>query len=135
DILAWTGNYAPCEYAIEKVITMSTVDHNQSGPSIYCVHSAESNLLEVALSDILVFTLKWGVARNTFHPPYYRRNVVTEIIGVIYRTLQSSAIQLSSGIITCTPSYMPQGKTYDRRKQATSDGLPPARTREKIMGF
>lgn len=38
---------------------------------------------EVSIADFLIFTLKWQVVSNTFQPPYYYRNVYTEIIGMV----------------------------------------------------
>ncbi|KAL2208560.1 homogentisate 1,2-dioxygenase [Sarocladium strictum] len=135
DVVAWHGNYAPYKYAMEKFVNTATVDRDQSDPSVYCVLTAKSKLPGVALSEFLVFTPKWSVTRDTFRPPYYHRNVATEIMGVIYGTWGGSSTQLSPGGLTYEPSYMPHGETYDRWKEATSADLQPARVGEGTMGF
>mmetsp|Transcript_16290 Transcript_16290/g.38646 ORF Transcript_16290/g.38646 Transcript_16290/m.38646 type:complete len:142 (-) Transcript_16290:187-612(-) len=37
----------------------------------------------VALADFVVFPPRWAVARNTFRPPYFHRNVMSEFMGLI----------------------------------------------------
>lgn len=135
DVVAWHGNYVPYKYAMEKFITSATVDRDQSDPSIYCVLTAKSKIPGVALSDFLVFTPKWSVTRNTFRPPYYHRNVATEIMGMMYGTWGGSATNLTPGGLTYEPSYMPHGETYERWKDATAADLQPTWMGENTMAF
>ncbi|KAJ5126580.1 hypothetical protein N7448_007359 [Penicillium atrosanguineum] len=135
DVVAWHGNYAPYKYAMEKFINTATVDRDQSDPSIYCVLTAKSKRSGVALSEFLVFTPKWSVTRNTFRPPYYHRNVATEIMGMTYGTWSGSATSLHPGSLTYEPSYMPHGESFERWKEATSMDLKPQRIGEGAMAF
>jgi homogentisate 1,2-dioxygenase len=135
DVVAWHGNYAPYKYAMEKFINSATVDRDQSDPSIYCVLTAKSKIPEVSTSDFLVFTPKWSVTRNTFRPPYYHRNMATEIMGMMYGNWAGSATQLEPGGLTYEPSYMPHGETYERWKEATTADLQPQRIGEHAMAF
>jgi homogentisate 1,2-dioxygenase len=135
DVVAWHGNYVPYKYAMEKFIASATVDREQSDPSIYCVLTARSKIPGVALSDFLVFTPKWCVTRNTFRPPYYHRNVATELMGMMYGTWSGTGTQLSPGGLTYEPSYMPHGESFERWKEATSADLQPIRIGEGVMAF
>jgi homogentisate 1,2-dioxygenase len=135
DVVAWHGNYAPYKYAMEKFISSATVDRDQSDPSIYCVLTAKSKIPGVSLSDFLVFTPKWCVTRNTFRPPYYHRNVATELMGMMYGQWAGSATQLEPGGLTYEPSYMPHGESYSRWKEATTVELQPQRIGEGAMAF
>ncbi|CAJ2508934.1 Uu.00g139600.m01.CDS01 [Anthostomella pinea] len=135
DVVAWHGNYTPYKYAMEKFIASATVDRDQSDPSVYCVLTAKSKITGVATSDFLVFTPKWSVTRNTFRPPYYHRNVATEVMGMMYGTWAGSATQLAPGGLTYEPSYMPHGESYERWKEATSADLQPQRMGEGAMAF
>lgn len=135
DVVAWHGNYAPYKYALEKFINAATVDRDQSDPSIYCVLTAKSKILGVSMADFLVFTPKWSVTRNTFRPPYYHRNVATELMGMIYGVWGGSATHLEPGGLTYEPSYMPHGESYERWKEATSAELQPQRVGEQCMAF
>ncbi|KFA64988.1 hypothetical protein S40285_09061 [Stachybotrys chlorohalonatus IBT 40285] len=135
DVVAWHGNYVPYKYAMKKFINSATVDRDQSDPSIYCVLTAKSKIPGIALSDFLVFTPKWSVTRNTFRPPYYHRNVATEMMGMMYGTWGGSATNLMPGGLTYEPSYMPHGETYERWKEATLADLQPQRMGENVMAF
>ncbi|KAL2828678.1 homogentisate 1,2-dioxygenase [Aspergillus cavernicola] len=135
DVVAWHGNYAPYKYAMVKFINSATVDRDQSDPSIYCVLTAKSKRRGVALSDFLVFTPKWSVTRNTFRPPYYHRNVATELMGMTYGNWSGSATSLQPGGLTYEPSYMPHGESYARWKEASSIKLQPQWVNEGAMAF
>ena len=34
--------------------------------------------------DFVIFPERWGVAENTFRPPWYHRNIMSEFMGLIY---------------------------------------------------
>jgi homogentisate 1,2-dioxygenase len=112
DVVAWHGNYVPYKYAMEKFVNSATVDKEQSDPSIYCVLMARSKVPGVALTELLVFTPKWSVTSNTFRPPYYHRNVATELMGMIYGVWTGSVTTLVPGGLTYEPSLMPHGGEY-----------------------
>lgn len=135
DVVAWHGNYVPYKYAMEKFVASATVDRDQSDPSIYCVLTARSKIPGVSLSDFLVFTPKWSVTRNTFRPPYYHRNVATELMGMTYGTWSGTGTQLTPGGLTYEPSYMPHGESYERWKEATTMDLETVRQGEGVMAF
>lgn len=42
-------------------------------PSIFTVLTAKTTRPGVALADFVIFPPRWGVANNTFRPPYYHR--------------------------------------------------------------
>ncbi|KAI0147169.1 homogentisate 1,2-dioxygenase [Xylariaceae sp. FL1272] len=134
DVVAWHGNYTPYKYAMEKFISSATVQRDQSDPSIYCVLTAKSKTTGVALSDFLVFTPKWCVTRNTFRPPYYHRNVATEIMGMPYGKWHLTSL-LEPGGLTYEPSFMPHGESYEIWKDATTADLENVRVSEGSMAF
>jgi len=37
----------------------------------------------VAVADFVIFPPRWGVANNTFRPPYYHKNTMSEYMGLI----------------------------------------------------
>lgn len=73
-------------------------------PSIFCVLTAKSRDLTAPLADFLIFSPRWDVASrknrtcfhilpkirllmidlDTYRPPYYHRNVASELMGLIY---------------------------------------------------
>ncbi|KAL4908295.1 hypothetical protein BDW74DRAFT_166068 [Aspergillus multicolor] len=136
DVVAWHGTYTPYKYALERFINASTTARDQSDPSIYCVLTAKSKIPGVCLSDFLVFTPKWNATSHTFRPPYYHRNVSTEIMGMMYGTWTGTgAARLQPGGLTYEPSYMPHGESFERWKEATSMELKPQFVGEGAMAF
>lgn len=153
DVVAWHGNYVPYKYAMEKFVNSATVEKDQSDPSIYCVLMAKSKTAGVALTELLVFTARWSVPMNTFRPPYYHRNVCTEIMGMIYGEWNASTVFLEPGGLTYEPSLMPHGgedrplkemfncpnkyvtESFERWSEATNAELGPERANEDTMGI
>ncbi|KAK1754157.1 homogentisate 1,2-dioxygenase [Echria macrotheca] len=134
DVVGWHGTYAPFKYKLERFINSGTVDRDQSDPSIYCVLTTRSKIQGVSTADFLAFTPKWQVARNTFRPPYYHRNVCTEVMGMVCGkwTLSSS---LEPGGLTYEPSYLPHGESQEMWKEATTAELVSERVGEGNVVF
>lgn len=110
DVVAWHGNYAPYKYAIEKFVNMACVEKEQADPTIYCVLTAKSKIPGVSVSDFLAFTPRWSVTENTFRPPYYHRNMSTEVMGLIYGQYGGSSHVLEPGGLSYEASFMPHGE-------------------------
>ncbi|KAF2711099.1 putative homogentisate 1,2-dioxygenase [Pleomassaria siparia CBS 279.74] len=135
DVVAWHGNYSPYKYAIEKFVNMANVEFDQADPTIYCVLTARSIIPGVSLTDFLVFTPKTISTRNTFRPPYYHRNMSTEIMGLVYGIYGGSAHVLEPGGLSYEASYMPHGETYETWQSATTQDLVPTRICEETLAF
>jgi homogentisate 1,2-dioxygenase len=53
-------------------------------PSIFTVLTAPSGIEGTANIDFVLFRERWMVAENTFRPPWYHKNVMSELMGNIY---------------------------------------------------
>jgi homogentisate 1,2-dioxygenase len=135
DVVAWHGNLVPYKYAIEKFINMANVEVDQADPTIYCVLTAKSHLPGTSLTDFLIFTKKWISTQDTFRPPYYHRNMSTEIMGLVYGTYGGSSHALEPGGLSYEAAYMPHGETYETWKDATTKDLVPTRICEDTLAF
>ncbi|KAF8849251.1 homogentisate 1,2-dioxygenase [Acephala macrosclerotiorum] len=135
DVVAWHGNYAPYKYALERFINSATVDKEQSDPSIYCVLLAKSKVPGVNLTEFLVFTEKWAVTRDTFRPPYYHRNVNTEIMGMVYGEWYGTSHPLEPGGLSYEPALMPHGESIEKWREATTVELKEQRVSENSIAF
>ena len=134
DVVAWHGNYAPYKYDITKFVNTACVEKEQADPTIYCVLTARSKVPGVSICDFLAFTERWMTTSNTFRPPYYHRNMSTEVMGLIYGKWGGSA-PLEPGGLTYESSFMPHGESYDVWKSATTQDLAPTRVMEGVMAF
>ncbi|KAK5991064.1 Homogentisate 1,2-dioxygenase [Cladobotryum mycophilum] len=135
DVVAWHGNLVPFKYDIEKFVNMANANKDQADPTIYCVLTAKSKIPGISLTDFLVFTEKWITATDTFRPPYYHRNMSTEIMGLIYGTYGGSSHVLEPGGLSYEASYMPHGETYDLWKEMTNRELKSDLICQGTMAF
>lgn len=83
DVVAWHGNYAPYKYDLRRFNAMNTVTFDHADPSIFTVLTSPSGAAGVANVDFVIFPPRWNVAENTFRPPYYHRNIMSEFMGLI----------------------------------------------------
>ena len=84
DVVAWHGNYCPYKYDLKRFNTINTVSFDHPDPSIFTVLTSPSDHPGVANVDFVIFPPRWMVAENTFRPPYYHRNVMSEYMGLIH---------------------------------------------------
>jgi homogentisate 1,2-dioxygenase len=83
DVVAWHGNYAPYRYDLHRFNTIGSVSFDHPDPSIFTVLTSNSDTPGVANCDFVIFPERWMVAEDTFRPPWYHRNVMSEYMGLI----------------------------------------------------
>lgn len=83
DVVAWHGNYVPYKYDLSKFMVINSVSFDHCDPSIFTVLTCPSNKPGVAIADFVIFPPRWSVQENTFRPPYYHRNCMSEFMGLI----------------------------------------------------
>ena len=84
DVVAWHGNYAPCSYDLRAFSPVGAVLFDHPDPSIFTVLTAPSGVEGTANIDFVLFRDRWGVAEDTFRPPWYHKNVMSELMGNIH---------------------------------------------------
>jgi homogentisate 1,2-dioxygenase len=83
NVVAWHGNYAPYKYDLSRFNTINTVSFDHPDPSIFTVLTSPSFPHGTANLDFVVFPPRWMVAENTFRPPWFHRNLMSEFMGLI----------------------------------------------------
>ncbi|KLE34966.1 homogentisate 1,2-dioxygenase [Aurantiacibacter luteus] len=83
DVVAWHGNSAPCRYDLSRFNTIGTVSFDHPDPSIFTVLTSPSDLAGTANCDFVIFPPRWMVGEDTFRPPWFHRNVMSEFMGLI----------------------------------------------------
>jgi homogentisate 1,2-dioxygenase len=84
DVVAWHGNSAPCRYDLARFNTIGTVSFDHPDPSIFTVLTSPSEIHGTANCDFVIFPPRWMVAEDTFRPPWFHRNVMSEFMGLIH---------------------------------------------------
>jgi len=84
DVVGWFGNYAPYKYDLSRFNTINTVSFDHPDPSIFTVLTSPTATPGQANVDFVIFPPRWMVAEDTFRPPYFHRNVMSEFMGLIH---------------------------------------------------
>ena len=83
DVVAWHGNSAPCRYDLGRFNALGTVSFDHPDPSIFTALTSPSEIAGTANCDFVIFPPRWMVAEDTFRPPWFHRNTMSEFMGLI----------------------------------------------------
>jgi homogentisate 1,2-dioxygenase len=83
EVVAWHGNSAPCRYDLARFNALGTVSFDHPDPSIFTVLTSSSETAGTANCDFVIFPPRWMVAEDTFRPPWFHRNTMSEFMGLI----------------------------------------------------
>lgn len=97
DVVAWHGNLAPWRYDLARFNTINTVSFDHPDPSIFTVLTSPSDVPGRANADFVIFPPRWMVAEDTFRPPWFHRNVMSEAMGLIHGTYDAKADGFAPG--------------------------------------
>jgi homogentisate 1,2-dioxygenase len=134
DVVAWHGNYAPCKYNLKNFCPVGAILFDHPDPSIYTVLSAPSGILGTANIDFVLFRERWQVAENTFRPPWYHKNVMSELMGNIYGQYDAKPEGFVPGGTSLHNMMLPHGPDNDAFERASDSELKPTKM-ENTMSF
>ncbi|MCV6624718.1 MAG: homogentisate 1,2-dioxygenase, partial [Cellvibrionaceae bacterium] len=83
DVVAWVGTSAPYKYELARFNVINTVSYDHPDPSIFTVLTSQSDSPGIANLDFVIFPPRWMVAEDTFRPPWYHRNIMSEFMGLV----------------------------------------------------
>ena len=121
DVVAWHGNYAPYKYDLSKFNVINTVSFDHPDPSIFTVLTSPSDTPGTANCDFAIFPPRWMVAEDTFRPPYFHRNIMSEYMGLIYGAYDAKAEGFVPGggsLHNCMSGHGPDAVTFDAASRA-----------------
>lgn len=127
DVVAWTGNSAPYKYDLARFNVINTVSYDHPDPSIFTVISSPSDTPGVANCDFVIFPPRWMVADNTFRPPWYHRNIMSEFMGLIHGVYDAKEKGFEPGgasLHNCMSPHGPEAAVYEK---ASTGDLKPQR--------
>lgn len=125
NVVAWHGNYAPYCYDLSLFNTISTVSFDHPDPSIFTVLTSESQTPGVANLDFVIFPPRWMVAEHTFRPPYYHRNVMNELMGLITGQYDAKKEGFEVGGVSIHNYMTPHGPDVSTYQEASTRKLKP----------
>ena len=134
DVVAWHGNYVPYKYELARFMAINTVSFDHADPSIFTVLTSPSGQPGVANCDFVIFPPRWSVAEDTFRAPWFHRNVMSELMGLVHGVYDAKAEGFLPGGISihnCMSAHGPDLFTYEK---ATNAKLEPQRI-ENTLAF
>jgi homogentisate 1,2-dioxygenase len=121
DVAAWHGNYVPYKYDLARFMAINTVSFDHADPSIFTVLTSPSGQPGVANCDFVIFPPRWVVAENTFRPPWFHRNVMSELMGLVHGVYDAKAEGFLPGgvsIHNCMSAHGPDLATFEKASEA-----------------
>jgi len=125
DVVAWHGQFHALQIRPSRASWLiGTVSFDHPDPSIYSVLTAPSDTAGVANIDFVIFAPRWLVGEDTFRPPWYHRNVMTEFMGLLYGAYDAKA----EGFL---PGGAKSAQLHDRARSRRRD--PRARVERRAQ--
>lgn len=134
DVVAWHGNYAPYKYDLRTYSPVGAILFDHPDPSIFTVLTAPSGLEGTANIDFVLFRERWLVAENSFRPPWYHKNVMSELMGNIYGIYDAKPKGFVPGGMSLHNCMLPHGPDRNAFEGASNGALKPEKL-EETMSF
>jgi homogentisate 1,2-dioxygenase len=126
DVVAWHGNYAPYKYDLRRYSPVGPILYDHADPSIFTVLTSPSETAGTANIDFVLFCDRWLVAENTFRPPWYHMNVMSEFMGLVYGVYDAkTGGGFAPGGASLHNTMLPHGPDIESFEKASQVELKP----------
>ncbi|MDJ1017661.1 MAG: homogentisate 1,2-dioxygenase [Paracoccaceae bacterium] len=125
DVVAWHGNYAPVKYDLKTYCPVGAILFDHPDPSIFTVLTAPSGVPGTANIDFVLFRERWMVAEDTFRPPWYHKNIMSELMGNIYGQYDAKPHGFTPGGMSLHNMMLPHGPDREAFEGASNAELGP----------
>jgi homogentisate 1,2-dioxygenase len=127
DVVAWHGNYYPYKYDLRRYAAVGSISYDHPDPSIFTVLTSPSGEPGTANIDFVIFPERWMVAENTFRPPWYHRNIMSEFMGLIYGVYDAKPEGFVPGAYSLHNMMLPHGPDTPAFEHASNVPLQPVK--------
>ncbi|MHA6732259.1 homogentisate 1,2-dioxygenase [Devosia sp. A369] len=134
DVVAWHGNYTPYKYDLRTFSPVGALMFDHPDPSIFTVMTAPSGEDGTANIDFVIFPPRWLVAENSFRPPWYHRNIMSEFMGLLYGQYDAKEEGFVAGGMSLHNMMLPHGPDAVGFEKASRAELKPQRL-DNTMAF
>ncbi|MGI4877775.1 MAG: homogentisate 1,2-dioxygenase [Janthinobacterium lividum] len=125
DVVAWHGNHAPYKYDLARFNTIGSVSFDHPDPSIFTVLTSASDTPGTANADFVIFPPRWLVAEDSFRPPWFHRNVMSEFMGLVTGAYDARAGGFAPGGASLHNCMSGHGPDRASHAAATAADLKP----------
>jgi homogentisate 1,2-dioxygenase len=130
DVVAWHGNYAPYKYNLRRFPPVGPILNDHADPSIFTVLTAPSETPGTSNIDFVIFPPRWLVAEDSFRPPWYHLNIMSEFMGLIEGVYDAKPQGFAPGGMSLHNCMLPHGPDAEAFYKASVDSLAP----QKLAG-
>lgn len=127
DVVAWHGNYTPFKYDLSTFSPVGAIGFDHPDPSIFTVLTSPSEESGTANIDFVIFPPRWVVAENTFRPPWYHRNIMSEFMGLIQGAYDAKEKGFVPGGVSLHNQMLPHGPDAFGFEKAVNAKLEPVK--------
>jgi homogentisate 1,2-dioxygenase len=125
NVVAWHGNLVPLKYDTANFMTIGSISFDHPDPSIFTVLTSPSDTPGTANCDFVIFPPRWLVAEDTFRPPWYHRNVMSEFMGLVHGQYDAKPEGFKPGGMSLHNSMVPHGPDAEAFEKASNTELAP----------
>lgn len=121
NVVAWHGTLAPVKYNTAHFMTIGSISFDHPDPSIFTVLTSPSDTPGTANCDFVIFPPRWLVMEGTFRPPWYHRNLMSELMGLITGQYDAKPEGFKPGGVSLHNCMVPHGPdlaAFDKASQA-----------------
>jgi homogentisate 1,2-dioxygenase len=125
DVVAWHGNLTPVKYDTARFMVIGSISFDHPDPSIFTVLTSPSDTAGTANCDVVIFPPRWLVGEDTFRPPWYHRNVMSECMGLIHGQYDAKPEGFKPGGMSLHNCMVPHGPDAEAFSKASNAALAP----------
>lgn len=125
DVIAWHGNNVPYRYDLSRFNVIGSISYDHPDPSIFTLLTSASAVAGTANCDFVIFPPRWMVAENTFRPPWFHRNIMSEYMGLIHGEYDAKAGGFPPGGSSLHNCMNAHGPDQSSTQNAMSADLKP----------
>ena len=125
NVVAWHGNLAPVKYDTANFMTIGSISFDHPDPSIFTVLTSPSDTPGTANCDFVIFPPRWLVMEDTFRPPWYHRNLMSEFMGLVIGEYDAKPEGFKPGGASLHNCMVPHGPDEEAFERASGAELKP----------
>jgi homogentisate 1,2-dioxygenase len=125
DVVAWHGSYAPYKYDTKNFMVIGTISFDHPDPSIFTVLTSPSDTDGLANVDFVIFAPRWLVGEDTFRPPWFHRNIMSEYMGLVTGSYDAKAEGFTPGGCSLHNTFASHGPDAETYARASTHELSP----------
>jgi homogentisate 1,2-dioxygenase len=125
NVVAWHGNLAPVKYDTANFMTIGSISFDHPDPSIFTVLTSPSDTPGTANCDFVIFPPRWLVMEDTFRPPWYHRNLMSEFMGLVCGQYDAKPEGFKPGGASLHNCMVPHGPDEEAFERASNAPLAP----------